>query len=83
MTEVCWITETESDDKFLSFSGQRFLKIAKSPMAAALAFPYAITTAGIQLTSDEVYDAEDGLTVIRNESEWDPDPRKENEDVAR
>ena len=38
-------------------------------MAAALAFPYAITTAGIQLTSDEVYDAEDGLSVIRNESE--------------
>lgn len=38
-------------------------------MAAALAFPYAITTDGIQLTSDEVYDAEDGLSVIRNESE--------------
>ncbi|OMO67559.1 hypothetical protein CCACVL1_20451 [Corchorus capsularis] len=34
-------------------SGQRFIKVAKSPMSPPLAFPYHITSSGISLLSEE------------------------------
>ncbi|KAL5581162.1 hypothetical protein UlMin_013604 [Ulmus minor] len=36
-----------------SKSGQRFIKLAKSPMSPPLAFPFNITSAGISLLSDD------------------------------
>ena len=42
------------------FSGDRYIKIAKSPMSATLAFGYVITAGGIQQKGDEIYDASDG-----------------------
>ena len=41
-------------------SGDRFIKIAKSPMSATLAFGYVIAAGGIQQKGDEIYDASDG-----------------------
>lgn len=34
-------------------SGQRFIKLAKSPMSAPLAFPFSVTALGISLLSDD------------------------------
>eukprot|EP00271_Cylindrocystis_brebissonii_P014506 TRINITY_DN3586_c0_g1_i2.p1 TRINITY_DN3586_c0_g1~~TRINITY_DN3586_c0_g1_i2.p1 ORF type:complete len:370 (+),score=75.48 TRINITY_DN3586_c0_g1_i2:518-1627(+) len=52
-----------------SYAGQRFLKIGKAPMAPCLAFPYIVTSSGLQLASEAVHD-EEGTgqqTTIRNE----------------
>lgn len=38
---------------FSSFAGQRFLKVAKSPISPPLAFPFNITPSGISLLNDE------------------------------
>eukprot|EP00850_Spirogloea_muscicola_P015621 SM000121S26018 [mRNA] locus=s121:282961:286951:+ [translate_table: standard] len=48
--------------------GGRLLKVAKSPMAAVMGFPYLITSAGIQLTDGRLtLPSVGGLTSIRNE----------------
>jgi hypothetical protein len=52
-------------------AGHRYIRIAKSPMAPSLAFPYAIAAGGIYLTSLEAHDADGGGgTSILNESEF-------------
>lgn len=38
---------------FFSLAGQRFIKVAKSPISSPLAFPFHITSSGISLLSDE------------------------------
>ncbi|KAG0614936.1 hypothetical protein M758_5G002000 [Ceratodon purpureus] len=43
-----------------SLSGNRYIKIAKSPMSATIAFHYEITAAGIEQIGDETFDASDG-----------------------
>ncbi|GAQ85938.1 putative DNA repair protein RAD51 [Klebsormidium nitens] len=49
-------------------AGQRYIRIAKSPMAPSLAFPYAIAAGGLYLSSSEVHDASaGGGTSILNE----------------
>lgn len=35
-----------------SFEGQRYIKVAKSPISPPLAFPFIITSSGISLISD-------------------------------
>lgn len=40
-----------SDIKFLA--GQRYIKLAKSPISPPLAFPYNITSSGIVLLDDD------------------------------
>ncbi|PUZ63785.1 hypothetical protein GQ55_3G094800 [Panicum hallii var. hallii] len=41
---------------FESHSGHRFIKVAKSPMSPAVAFPFAVESSGITLLSDEGID---------------------------
>uniref|UniRef100_A0A804QS25 RecA family profile 1 domain-containing protein n=1 Tax=Zea mays TaxID=4577 RepID=A0A804QS25_MAIZE len=41
---------------FESHSGHRFIKVAKSPMSPAVAFPFAVESSGITLLSDESID---------------------------
>ncbi|KAJ1261372.1 hypothetical protein BS78_09G024700 [Paspalum vaginatum] len=41
---------------FESHSGHRFIKVAKSPMSPAVAFPFVVETSGITLLSDEGID---------------------------
>lgn len=41
---------------FESHSGQRFIKVAKSPMSPAVAFPFIVESSGITLLSDEGID---------------------------
>lgn len=41
---------------FESRSGQRFIKVAKSPMSPAVAFPFIVESSGITLVSDEGID---------------------------
>lgn len=43
-----------------SLSGTRYMKIAKSPMSATIAFHYEVTCAGIEQIGDETFDASDG-----------------------
>lgn len=38
---------------FFSLAGQRFIKLAKSPMSPPVAFPFKITAAGISLLNDD------------------------------
>ena len=45
---------------WLLLAGNRYIKIAKSPMSATIAFHYEITAAGIQQIGDETFDASDG-----------------------
>eukprot|EP00850_Spirogloea_muscicola_P021697 SM000258S09113 [mRNA] locus=s258:147916:150966:- [translate_table: standard] len=50
--------------------GGRLLKVAKSPMAALMGFPYLITSAGIRLTDERLtLSSVGGLTSIRNEGD--------------
>lgn len=49
------------------FAGNRFIKIAKSPMSATIAFQYEVTAAGIEQMGDETFDAGDGG---RNMIQW-------------
>ncbi|KAK3442225.1 hypothetical protein EUGRSUZ_B02451 [Eucalyptus grandis] len=44
-----------------TISGERFIKVAKSPMSPALAFPFSITSSGISLLND------DGIEVVGQE----------------
>ncbi|XP_056166234.1 DNA repair protein RAD51 homolog 2 isoform X2 [Syzygium oleosum] len=44
-----------------TISGERFIKVAKSPMSPALAFPFSITSSGISLLND------DGIEVAGQE----------------
>ena len=48
-------------------AGNRYIKIAKSPMSATIAFRYEITAAGIEQRGDETFDASDGG---RNMIQW-------------
>ncbi|XP_040252475.1 DNA repair protein RAD51 homolog 2 isoform X2 [Aegilops tauschii subsp. strangulata] len=41
---------------FESHSGQRFIKVAKSPMSPAVAFPFIVESSGITLLNDEGID---------------------------
>ncbi|KAI3411359.1 uncharacterized protein J3R85_018068 [Psidium guajava] len=44
-----------------TISGERFIKVAKSPMSPTLAFPFSITSSGISLLND------DGIEVVGQE----------------
>ncbi|KAM0884482.1 hypothetical protein ACQ4PT_030956 [Festuca glaucescens] len=44
---------------FESHSGHRFIKVAKSPMSPAVAFPFIVESSGITLLSDEGIDVSD------------------------
>lgn len=52
---------------WFNLSGNRYIKIAKSPMSATIAFHYEITAAGIEQIGDETFDASDGG---RNMIQW-------------
>uniref|UniRef100_A0A0R0G4W3 RecA family profile 1 domain-containing protein n=1 Tax=Glycine max TaxID=3847 RepID=A0A0R0G4W3_SOYBN len=41
------------ESRMYSFQGQRFIKLAKSPISAPLAFPFKITSSGLVLLDDE------------------------------
>ncbi|KAH9325977.1 hypothetical protein KI387_006155, partial [Taxus chinensis] len=41
---------------FESYAGQRFMKIAKSPVSPTLAFPFVITSSGIELVGTEAFE---------------------------
>lgn len=43
-----------------SISGERFIKIAKSPLSATLAFQYEVTLSGIQQKGRQTFEASDG-----------------------
>jgi hypothetical protein len=50
INECVWITSLNSDAQLLA--GQRFIKLAKSPISPPLAFPFNITASGIVLLDD-------------------------------
>ncbi|KAF8725722.1 hypothetical protein HU200_020271 [Digitaria exilis] len=51
---------------FESHSGHRFIKVAKSPMSPAVAFPFVVESSGITLLSDEGIDVTGSeITSIR------------------
>lgn len=51
----------------LILAGYRYIKIAKSPMSATIAFNYEVTAAGIEQIGDDTFDASDGG---RNMIQW-------------
>lgn len=46
-------TREVASKRFVTPVGQRFIKLAKSPMSPPLAFPFMITSSGISLLSDK------------------------------
>lgn len=50
------------------FTGQKFIKVAKSPMSPAVAFPFIVESSGISLLSDEGIDVTGPeINTIRNQ----------------
>nr|CAD1828777.1 unnamed protein product [Ananas comosus var. bracteatus] len=55
---------------FEAHSGQKFIKVAKSPMSPAVAFPFIVESSGISLLSDEGIDVTGPeINTIRNQGQ--------------
>lgn len=51
----------------MELAGDRYVKIAKSPMCATLAFQYEVTSAGVVQIGEDTFDASDGgKNMIQN-----------------
>ncbi|XP_055835490.1 DNA repair protein RAD51 homolog 2 isoform X5 [Solanum dulcamara] len=46
-------SQSRDGNSYYSFQGQRFIKLAKSPVSPPLAFPFNITSSGISLLNDD------------------------------